>query len=65
MECSYENEIYASHGGGDMGLVREFSENYKQAEMLSDIHVSMQSHEMGFAAEESALAEGKLVKLDK
>ena len=65
VECSYENEIYASHGGGDMGLVREFSENYKQAEMLSDIHVSMQSHEMGFAAEESATQDGKLVKLMK
>ncbi|MBR3864489.1 MAG: Gfo/Idh/MocA family oxidoreductase [Clostridia bacterium] len=64
VECTYENEIYASHGGGDMGIVKDFMENYGKANMLSDIHLSMQSHEMGFAAEESALNDGQNVKLD-
>ncbi len=62
---TFENEIYASHGGGDMGLVKEFSGNYGKSGMSSDIRASMQSHEMGFAAEDSALQGGALVKLVK
>lgn len=65
VECTYENEIYASHGGGDMGIVKDFMDSYGKAHMLSDIHVSMQSHEMGFAAEKSAVCGGKLVELVK
>ena len=59
----YENEIYASHGGGDMGLVSDFVKNYGKQQMKSDIRLSLQSHYMGFAAEESATNDGKTVYL--
>ena len=57
VDVVYKNEIYASHGGGDMG------ENYGQKQMKTDIHLSLQSHYMGFAAEESATNGGKTIVL--
>ena len=47
-----------------MGMVRDFVESYGKKEMSSDIHVSVQSHDMGFAAEESAQAGGKIVVIE-
>jgi hypothetical protein len=64
VEYTFENEVYASHGGGDIGMVKDFVDSYGKKEMTSDIHVSVQSHEMGFAAEESAQAGGKLVVIE-
>lgn len=64
-EISFENEIYASHGGGDMGLVKAFTDNYGKRNLPSDIEQSLQSHYMGFAAEKSAQAGGKLVLIKK
>lgn len=60
IEVSFKKEIYASHGGGDMGLVQEFVNGYGGKAMVSDIHQSIQSHEMGFAAERSAQNKGKV-----
>lgn len=61
IEITFKNEIYASHGGGDFGFVSDFTENYGKSKMRSDIGLSMQSHYMGFAAEESATNGGKVV----
>ena len=63
VDVVYKNEIYASHGGGDMGLVSDFVENYGKKQMKTDIHLSLQSHYMGFAAEESATNGGKTIVL--
>ena len=54
IDVKFKNEIYASHGGGDFGLTDSFVKNYGKGQMRTDIHLSLQSHYMGFAAEESA-----------
>lgn len=46
-----------------MGLVSDFVKNYGKQQMKSDIRLSLQSHYMGFAAEESATNDGKTVYL--
>ncbi|MBR1632737.1 MAG: Gfo/Idh/MocA family oxidoreductase [Bacteroidales bacterium] len=46
----------AGHGGGDLGLVRDFVEAvaaHDPGKLSSDINVSMESHLMGFACERS------------
>lgn len=57
---------YAGHGGGDPGLVVAlYDEMMKDspADMHSSIHKSVESHVMGFAAEEARLS-GTTVHLD-
>lgn len=47
---------YAGHGGGDGGLMESLYNEMQvadPAEMRSSLHVSVQSHLIGFAAEES------------
>ncbi len=61
----FENEVYASHGGGDIGLVEAFANTYGKGKMLSDIHVSLQSHDMGYAADLSAKEGGKVIEVYK
>jgi hypothetical protein len=61
----FENDIYASHGGGDMGMVKAFTENYGKGKMSSEISQSMQSHYIGFAVQESSLQDGKIIYMDK
>ncbi len=64
-ELSVTKDIYGSHGGGDIGLVKSFIDNYGKGTMSSDIASSMQSHYMAFAAEKSSNAGGKLIRLKK
>lgn len=56
-----EENQYA-HGGGDINLIRDIV-NYgkKSAKALTDITLSMQSHIIGFAAEESRLEKGRVI----
>ncbi|MBD5132359.1 MAG: Gfo/Idh/MocA family oxidoreductase [Clostridiales bacterium] len=53
---------YAHHGGGDVGIVKEFI-SYVQDGVkpfsITDISRSVQSHEIAFAAEQSRLKNGK------
>ena len=56
-----------AHGGGDWALMEAFTtvrlgEITSEKEKLTDISGAMESHFMGFAAEESRLA-GKMVKI--
>ncbi|MEI6425113.1 MAG: Gfo/Idh/MocA family oxidoreductase, partial [Lentisphaerota bacterium] len=58
---------YAGHGGGDPGLVMNLHEEMSKkdpAQMRSSITQSLQSHLMGYAAEESRLT-GKMVYLNE
>lgn len=55
----------SGHGGGDFGLLRDFIQAVSQhnpALLTSTIEASMESHLMGFKAEESRLT-GKVVNL--
>jgi hypothetical protein len=48
----------SGHGGGDWGLMRDFLravENKDESLLTSTLEASMDSHRMGFAAEESRL----------
>ncbi|WP_195572186.1 Gfo/Idh/MocA family protein [Paenibacillus sp. 1001270B_150601_E10] len=54
------------HGGGDSGIVRSFLKEVKQygtSESLTSASVSVRSHLMAFAAEESRLNKGKSIEL--
>lgn len=57
---------YAHHGGGDVGIIKEFI-SYVQGEStpfsITDITRSVQSHEIAFAAERSRLENGKTMFL--
>ena len=66
IDIVYENEIYSSHGGGDMGLVKAFTDNSEVADgkMRSDIFLSLESHYMGFAAQESAENDGVAIAVE-
>lgn len=58
------NEQYASHGGGDMGIVLGIIEAYAEGkECASTVEQSVHSHLMCFAAEESAQNGGQVVCL--
>ncbi|MBQ8029307.1 MAG: hypothetical protein IJ262_07885 [Clostridia bacterium] len=46
--------VLGSHGGGDIGLIK----NLAKDELRTDISVSIESHLMAFAAEESRLNSG-------
>jgi predicted dehydrogenase len=55
------------HGGGDNGIVRTFLrdiDRHGEQESLSSASVSMRSHLMAFAAEESRLNKGDSIDLD-
>ena len=58
-------EGMAGHGGGDGRLVKDIVESYegKSGVGLTTIEKSMLSHKIAFAAEESRLEKGKLIKL--
>ena len=54
----------SGHGGGDHGLVRDFIQAISQQDatlLTSTIEASMESHLMGFKAEESRLQGGKVL----
>lgn len=56
------------HGGGDFGIVRSFLDDVKHhghRESLSSASVSIRSHLMAFAAEDSRLNKGESINLDK
>ena len=58
---------YAGHGGGDAGIICALHDEMTRKnpdDMLSSIANSVQSHLMGFAAEESRLT-GKAINLDE
>ncbi|WP_182201690.1 Gfo/Idh/MocA family protein [Paraliobacillus salinarum] len=55
------------HGGGDQGIVRTFLheiKNQDEMEGVSSVSVSLKSHLMAFAAEESRLNKGQSIDLD-
>ncbi|CQR47177.1 Putative oxidoreductase YteT precursor [Paraliobacillus sp. PM-2] len=55
------------HGGGDQGIVRTFLheiKNQDKMEGVSSVSVSLKSHLMAFAAEESRLNKGQSIDLD-
>lgn len=59
-------EELSGHGGGDQGIVRDFVQAISQnrPELLtSTLDVSMESHLMGFKAEESRINNGKVIEL--
>ncbi|MCL2360715.1 MAG: Gfo/Idh/MocA family oxidoreductase [Defluviitaleaceae bacterium] len=53
------------HGGGDSGIMHAFCAYVRGEDVpgISDINVSVQSHQACFAAEESRLNDGKVVEL--
>ncbi|GAB6991752.1 Gfo/Idh/MocA family protein [Paenibacillus pini] len=58
----------SGHGGGDFGIIRSFIDEVRhygqrEGESLSSAKVSVRSHMMAFAAEESRLHKGKLIEL--
>jgi len=66
IEIKCESEEYRSHGGGDIGLVKNFIEYIGEdirSPQITDIAVSIMSHSIAFAAEESRLNSGKVVQL--
>ena len=56
---------FAGHGGGDMGLIANFCAllSGEKAESLTDVSVSVESHAMALAAEQSRLEDGRTVTL--
>ena len=59
-----EDDGYQGHGGGDLGLVSVMDSIFRdEGHENSLIGHSIESHLIGFAAEESRLANGQLVKL--
>ncbi|MFC2097736.1 Gfo/Idh/MocA family protein [Bacteroidota bacterium] len=60
-----EANITSGHGGGDFGLVRDFiqaSSHNDPSLLTSTIEASMESHLMGFKAEESRYKGGELIE---
>jgi len=59
-------DVSGGHGGGDMGLVNTLYEALNNGQSTqTTLSASVESHLMAFAAEESRLEEGKLIKLHK
>ncbi|PAV31146.1 oxidoreductase [Virgibacillus profundi] len=61
------NRPVGGHGGGDNAIVRTFLrdiDNYGKQDSLSSASVSLRSHLMAFAAEESRLNKGESIELD-
>lgn len=64
-DTSKNMTFQASHGGGDYGLVHDFVQAVSQQDetlLTSTIEASMESHLMGFKAEESRLDGGKVLE---
>ena len=62
-----EEGEFAGHGGGDFGLMDALDAEWRKsdpAEMRSSLQRSVESHTMGFAAEE-ARVNGSVVNLDE
>ena len=60
------DEAKSGHGGGDYGIMHDFVQAVSQQDvslLTSNIEASMESHLMGFKAEESRLNGGKVVEL--
>lgn len=60
------HEPVGGHGGGDTAIVKNFLhevKNYTDGQSLSSASVSLQSHLMAFAAEDSRLQKGKSIEL--
>ncbi|KQL52588.1 oxidoreductase [Heyndrickxia shackletonii] len=60
------HEPVGGHGGGDTAIVKNFInevKNYTDGQSLSSASVSLQSHLMAFAAEDSRLQKGKSIEL--
>ncbi len=67
VEVDYSDGAYASHGGGDSGLMAALYDEMMRpspADMTSSIQTSVVSHAMGFAAEESRVT-GATVDLNE
>ena len=60
---------FRGHGGGDSRLVESFldliSENKKPSERITSLEVSMESHFIALAAEESRLDGGRVVSMER
>jgi len=66
-DVSMGTKIESGHGGGDYGLVHDFIQAVSQRDdslLTSNIEASMESHLMGFLAEESRLNGGKSMELN-
>lgn len=66
-DASKAKQFESGHGGGDHGLVYDFvrAVAYQDASILtSTIQASMESHLMGFRAEESRLKGGKIKSIE-
>lgn len=62
-----EEGEYVGHGGGDAGLIEALDQEWAKPEpasMRSSLQRSVESHAMGFAAEEARLT-GKIVRLEE
>ncbi len=56
------------HSGGDKGIIRSFLweiDNVDVTKSISSANISLRSHLMAFAAEESRLNQGKSIELDE
>jgi len=61
------NAANAQHGGGDLGIIRQFLRDLRgrdKTESLTSARESLHSHMMAFAAEESRLNGGQVVELE-
>jgi len=66
-DVSMGAEVDSGHGGGDYGLVRDFVQAVSRQDeslLTSTIEASMESHLMGFMAEESRLNNGQSMEVD-
>lgn len=68
IDVSKLSDDFSGHGGGDVRLVEEFldliSGEKEMTSQLSSIDDSLESHYLAFAAEESRVNDGKVVKLE-
>ena len=56
----------SGHGGGDEGIIRDFIDAINESdEKLRSVAVSLISHLMAFAAEESRLNQGQSINIDE
>lgn len=62
------SDDFSGHGGGDVKMVKEFIEylaNEENKKMCSNLEESLESHYVALAAEESRIAQGKSVCVQK
>lgn len=65
IEISTLTDTFSGHGGGDKSLAKHLYNALVNNDMsgMSSLSVSVESHLMGFAAEESRLNNGKLIQI--